>query len=288
MQWSSPITMTQFCPMRYAVIGNPVEHSCSPYIHQAFAQQTGIDLLYDKLHSPLDKFAQTVNNFVASGGRGLNVTTPFKLDALALSTQVTARARAAGAVNTLKFLENEIHGDNTDGIGLVEDIQKNLGYLLQGKKILLLGAGGAARGVLLPLVQCAPAAIFIANRTAAKAQQLVMEFAPLSSRTKIAAGNLEQAPYGYDVLINASAAGLNGHVPLLAKSCWSFEFVYDMMYGDQATAFLQNAAASGAKTADGLGMLVMQAAHSFMLWHGIFPDTLPVLRALRQGRHVKR
>ena len=273
-------------PMRYAVIGNPIEHSRSPYIHQAFAQQTGIDLVYDKLYSPINHFVQTVDSFITSGGRGLNVTTPFKLEALTFSTKVTARAQAAGAVNTLKFLEHEIQGDNTDGIGLVEDIQKNLCYSLQGKKILLLGAGGAARGVLLPLLQCVPSAVFIANRTAVKAQQLAMEFALLSSTTQIEAGNIDQAPSGYDVLINASTASLSGHVPLLAKNCWSFEFVYDMMYGNQATPFLQYAAASGAKTADGLGMLVMQAAHSFMLWHDVFPDPIPVLYALRQGSHA--
>lgn len=275
-------------PMRYAVIGNPIKHSRSPDIHQAFAQQIGINLIYDRLYAPLDNFAQTVGNFIARGGQGLNVTTPFKLNALELSTQVTARAQVAGAVNTLKFLEHEIQGDNTDGIGLIEDIQKNIGYSLQGKKILLLGAGGAARGVLLPLLQCAPAALFIANRTANKAQQLAMQFAPLSSTAKIEAGSIAQAPSGYDVLINASAAGLSGHVPLLEKECWSFELVYDMMYGDQATAFLQYAAASGAKTADGLGMLVMQAAHSFMLWHGVFPDAVSVLHALRQDHHISR
>lgn len=274
----SPASITT---AHYAVIGNPIAHSRSPWIHTLFAQQTGIELVYDKLYSPLDAFEKTVFDFAAQGGRGLNITVPFKLEAYSLATQLTSRAQAAKAVNTLKLDGLSILGDNTDGIGLVTDIQNNLNYPLKNKKIVLLGAGGAARGALLPLLECAPNALFIANRTEAKAQQLINEFAEYAPNTHFQAGAYQAIPQDYDILINASASSLADQLPPIPPHIWQFTLVYDMMYGIHPSPLLALANDQGIRTADGLGMLVEQAAHSFFLWHGILPSTAVARQQLR-------
>lgn len=276
--------MTSIQPLSlYAVIGNPINHSRSPLIHTLFAEQTNISLRYEKRCAPLDGFVQTVHEFIQTGGKGLNVTVPFKQEAYALSDQLTTRARLAGAVNTLKFSDNQIFADNTDGIGLVTDLTKNLNYDLSSKKILLLGAGGAARGVLPALLECHPAAIYIANRTASRAHMLVQEFSDLSKQTYLVGGALNTIDGDYDLLINASASSLEQQVPALPKTAWTFELVYDMMYGAQPTALMQAAQQYGIRNEDGLGMLVEQAAYAFLFWHGVLPDTAPILTAVRQA-----
>ncbi|MEA5097364.1 MAG: shikimate dehydrogenase [Burkholderiaceae bacterium] len=268
-------------PDRYAVIGNPIAHSQSPEIHARFAAQTGQNLTYERLLAPLDGFAAVVRAFIANGGRGLNVTVPFKLEAYAMATSLTNRARIAGAVNTLIFGGDEIVGDNTDGIGLVNDIVHNAGVTLAGKRLLLLGAGGAARGVIQPLIDVTPAELIIANRTLSKAKDLAGIFSmhtriPLSA---CAFGNL-QGPF--DVVINATSTGLTDEMPdVPASICGHSTLAYDMVYGKKPSPFLQFAAKRGAATRDGLGMLVEQAAESFFVWRGVRPDTAPVLAALR-------
>ncbi|MCY0388894.1 shikimate dehydrogenase [Robbsia sp. Bb-Pol-6] len=277
---------------RYAVIGNPVGHSKSPDIHAAFAAATGQRLRYDRLEAPLDGFAATVQAFAAAGGRGLNVTVPFKLEAFALADTLTARAAAAGAVNTLRFQTAEgrivIEGDNTDGAGLVHDLQHNLHCRLAGARILLLGAGGAARGVLLPLLECRPACLAIANRTPARAHELQAHFAAAAGRLDClltAAGTSGPAAARYDVVINATSGSLAGDVPAFAAGAIGpGTLAYDMMYGAEATVFMRHAAALGATAHDGLGMLVEQAAESFALWRGVRPDGGAVLARLRAAR----
>ena len=262
---------------RYCVFGNPIAHSKSPGIHAAFARQTGQDLSYATILAPLGGFAAAVRAFAAAGGRGANVTVPFKEEAFRLATTLTARAEAAGAVNTLSFAGDEIRGDNTDGAGLVRDIAHNLGFTIAGARILLLGAGGAARGVILPLLEQRPASIFVANRTAAKAVELAGAF-------KIEGGGFESpAGRAFDLVVNATSAGLSdAALPLpdgiFAPGC----LAYDMMYGKGETPFLAAARAAGAgRLADGLGMLVEQAAEAFFVWRGVRPDTVPVLAELR-------
>ena len=266
---------------RYAVIGNPVAHSLSPLIHQAFARDCSINLQYERLLAPVDGFADAVQTFIALGGRGLNVTVPFKTEAWALAGTLSDRARLAGAVNTLSFTDQGIAGDNTDGAGLVRDIEHNLHYPLRGKRILLIGAGGAARGVLLPLLQTVPAALTIINRTIAKAEQL----AALTGGDDILASADFAALTGqtFDVLINATSASLHGELPPLSTSVVTQDtLVYDMMYGREPTPFLRWAQAAGAaRLADGLGMLVEQAAESFNIWHAVRPQTTQVLADLR-------
>lgn len=265
---------------RYAVIGNPIAHSKSPEIHARFAQQTGEDIRYERLLAPLDGFAQTVADFMQAGGLGANVTVPFKLEAYALATELSVRAQAAGAVNTLRFSGDVIYGDNTDGVGLVTDIVRNAGVALQGRRLLLLGAGGAARGVLLPLLDQQPAEIVIANRTLDKAHLLVQEFSAPH-------GVLRASPFDaldgmFDVVINATSASLEQALPPVPAACFGgATLAYDMMYGRDATPFMRLAASHGATVRDGLGMLVEQAAESFFVWRGVRPDTAPVHQALR-------
>ncbi len=271
---------------RYAVFGNPIAHSRSPRIHAAFAAQTGLSLSYEALLAPLDGFAPAVVAFRAAGGCGANVTVPFKEQAHALCTRLGPRARAAGAVNTLTFAGAEVVGDNTDGIGLVNDLTANLGVALAGKRILLMGAGGAARGVVLPLLEQGPAELFIANRTAAKAQELVAYFN--SSGFDHAASGLRGGGYAelggrFDLVINATAASLAGDLPPLPADLFTADaLAYDMMYGKD-TPFLVFARNQGVRAADGLGMLVEQAAESFFLWRGVRPATGPVIAQLRAG-----
>ena len=268
---------------RYAVIGNPVAHSKSPQIHAVFAGLTFQDMRYEAILAPLDGFVETVRAFIATGGRGMNVTVPFKLEAYTLATTRSLRAEAAKAVNTLLISSAGIHGDNTDGLGLVADLTRNLGIRLAGRRILLLGAGGAARGVLLPLLAEKPATLSLANRTVGKARQLQAEFASLAGACVLDAGGFaELAGRQFDIVINATAASLADEAPPLPAGLYAADsLAYDMVYG-RMTPFLTTAQAQGAaKLADGLGMLVEQAAESFFLWRGVRPDTAPVLEQLR-------
>ena len=273
-------------PDRYAVFGNPIAHSKSPRIHAAFAAQTGQSLTYEALLAPLDGFARAVAEFRHAGGRGANVTVPFKEQAHALCDHLSARAEAAGAVNTLTFSEDGVWGDNTDGIGLVNDLVGNLGFALAGRRILLMGAGGAARGVVLPLLEQAPSEVFIVNRTAAKAVELARHFNGPGSRHGAAGlrgGGYEELSGRYDLVINATAASLAGDLPPLPAGLFAEgALAYDMMYGKD-TPFLAFAAGEGARGADGLGMLVEQAAEAFFLWRGARPATKPVIDLLRAG-----
>ncbi len=268
---------------RYAVIGHPVAHSKSPQIHAVFAGLTLQDMRYEAILAPLGGFADAVRAFIASGGRGMNVTVPFKLEAYALAATRSPRAEAAKSVNTLIFSPAGIHGDNTDGLGLVADLRRNLGCDLAGRRILLLGAGGAARGVLLPLLEEKPATLTLANRTAAKALVLRDEFAPRAgSCVFTAVGFAELAGQQFDLVINATSASLADEAPPLPPGVYAPDsLAYDMVYGRE-TPFMTAARAQGAaRQADGLGMLVEQAAESFYLWRGVRPDTAPVLALLR-------
>lgn len=331
---------------RYAVIGNPIAHSKSPLIHAAFAHETGQDLEYGRILGDADDFAGEVRRFVAAGGLGLNVTVPFKEAACALADEISPAAAQAGAVNTLIVLAGgRLRGDNTDGVGLVRDLAVNHGFDFRGARVLLIGAGGAARGVLRPLLATAIASLTLANRGADKARQLVALFraqapiadpgpplpaplpavglagdagdlaggqvAPLTAGLKgregkegakgeaalidawsssqgaplLASGFEELSGHSFDLIINATSAGLSGAVPAIPSGCLtSGGWTYDMLYADQPTAFCRWGQAQGADRAlDGLGMLVEQAAESFWLWRGVRPSTAPVIRWLRAG-----
>lgn len=267
---------------RYCVFGNPIAHSKSPEIHAAFAAQTGQQLVYEKQLAPLDGFAAAVHAFIAAGGKGANVTVPFKLEACKVAQALTVRAQAAGAVNTLQFGEHGIIGDNTDGAGLVADIVGNAGFAIAGKRVLLLGAGGAARGVVLPLLEHCPAQLLIANRTLATAEALVQQFAALGGAGVVSACGFEQIEGCFDIVINATSASLSAALPPVPASAFGpATLALDMMYGKESTVFLQFAAAQGAQVRDGLGMLVEQAAEAFALWRGVHPATAEVLARLR-------
>lgn len=264
---------------RYAVVGNPVAHSKSPAIHAEFARQTRQDIAYTRLLAPLDGFARTAETFRAGGGKGLNVTLPFKGDAFRFATERTARALSAEAVNTLSFDGERIRGDNTDGAGLVRDIVGNLAFDLAGKRVLLIGAGGAASGVIQALLDAGIAGLVLANRTAARARDLAQRFGgPVEPRGLDALDGMR-----FDVVVNATSASIAGETPPLAPGvCAPGSLAYDMMYGKGETPFLAAARAAGAaRCADGLGMLVEQAAESFAVWRGVRPETLPVLAMLR-------
>ena len=265
---------------RYCVIGNPVAHSKSPAIHAAFAQQTGQRLEYERCLAPLDGFAATVQRLIADGYKGANVTVPFKLEAAALADTLSARAQAAGAVNTLGFTAAGIVGDNTDGAGLVNDITRNAGVAIAGRRVLLLGAGGAARGAILPLLQQGPRQLVIANRTAATAHALAAAFdghgAPVTACEFAALDGV------FDIVINATSASLAGALPPLPPAIFGAgTLALDMMYGAEPTPFMRFAAAHGAAARDGLGMLVEQAAEAFFVWRGVRPHTAAVLAAMR-------
>ncbi|MDR0715815.1 MAG: shikimate dehydrogenase [Azoarcus sp.] len=270
---------------RYAVIGHPVEHSKSPLIHTAFARQTRQEVDYQALLAPLDGFAATIKKFRDAGGRGVNVTVPFKLEAHALATRLTARAEAAGAVNTLTFNGDIVVGDNTDGVGLVRDLIVNLACPLAGRRVLLLGAGGAARGAILPLLQTKPAVLTLANRTVSRAHELRAAFNHHADRVTFTAGGFDDLEgWEFDVVINATAASLANEAPPLPRSIYAPRaFAYDMMYAAGDTPFLAAARAAGVgRLADGLGMLVEQAAESFALWRGVRPHSAPILAGLRR------
>ena len=268
----------------YAVIGNPVAHSKSPLIHAAFARAQSQALEYQRLFSELGAFVATVKAFRKQGGKGLNVTVPFKLEAFALADTLTERAQQAGAVNVLVFEGDHTRGDNTDGIGLVRDIVSNLGHAVQGKRVLLLGAGGAARGAVGPLLLEAPKSLTIANRTADKAHALATQFAAYAGACTLnAQGYAALAGHQFDIIINATSAGLSDGMPDLPGGLYATgALAYDMMYGRE-TPFMKHAQAAGATVADGLGMLVEQAAESFLIWRGVRPVTTPVIDALRRG-----
>lgn len=266
---------------RYGVFGNPIGHSKSPQIHRLFAEQTGQTLSYEPLLAPLDGFPDFARAFFVQG-LGANVTVPFKEQAYRLADQLTDRARRAGAVNTLKKLEDgTLLGDNTDGVGLVRDLLDNAGVQLQGKRILVLGAGGAVRGVLEPLLAQRPNTLVIANRTLGKAEQLANEFAELGS---LSASAFEQLEGPFDLILNGTSASLGGEMPPLADGLIipGATFCYDMMYGAAPTPFCLWAADLDAYTRDGLGMLVEQAAAAFELWRGVRPASAPVLAELRR------
>lgn len=259
---------------RYAVVGNPIAHSKSPEIQMLFARQTAEDIEYTKLLAPLDGFDETVLQFAIEGGRGLNVTVPFKFEAFRLATERTPRAEAAGTVNTLCFDGNRILGDNTDGTGLVVDITRNLGITLADARILMLGAGGAAYGVMLPLLEQKPVVLHIANRTPEKAALLAATFASYGNTTSSGYEALEEP---YDVIINATSAGLQDTMPTISSKVFKQgALALDMVYSSQPTAFMRFAAEQGAYVRDGFGMLVEQAAESFFVWREIRPKTAPV------------
>jgi len=269
---------------RYAVIGNPIAHSKSPRIHAAFASQTKQDIQYDRILVEANCLPQAVNDFRSQAGKGLNITVPFKNDAFDLANSLSERAQLAGAVNTL-VLNNDgsLYGDNTDGIGLVRDLTSNHGFNLKAKRLLLLGAGGAVQGVLLPLLQQHPTEIVIANRTVSKAQALCEKF---SAYGNISASSFENlAGQSFDGIINGTAASLQGEVPPLPNNILNPDgWCYDMMYSNEPTAFVCWGNEQGAKqSVDGLGMLVEQAAESFELWRGVQPETATVIQLLRES-----
>ncbi|WP_326539705.1 shikimate dehydrogenase [Pseudorhodoferax sp.] len=269
----------------YCVMGNPVEHSRSPAIHARFAELTGEAVTYERRLIPLDGFAQGVRAFMAQGGRGCNVTVPFKTEAPGLATECSERVQLAGAANTLSLrADGSIHADNTDGLGLVADITRNAGVPLAGRDVLLIGAGGAAAGVLGPLLRAGVRHVTVANRTLAKAQALVQAHGPLASLQK--AELLALAPQAleadFDVIINATASSLaGGDVPVAARVLRPGALAYDMMYGPAAQGFLDWARAHGAVPRDGLGMLVEQAAEAFHIWRGVRPPSAQVLQELQ-------
>jgi shikimate dehydrogenase len=274
----------------YAVAGNPIAHSKSPLIHQSFAEQSKQAMHYGRLQPAVGEFIDVAKSFFAAGGKGMNVTVPFKLDAQALADVLSARAKLAGAVNTLWITEGKIYGDNTDGSGLVRDLVAQ-GIDIRGARILLLGAGGAARGVIGPLLEHAPAKLIIANRTSTKADELVGLFGTvaktqhvqLESCTLLELEDSTKTPQAFDVVINATAAGLHDESPLTTSAVNNVfvpsSFAYDMVYG-KTTAFMQQALLRGARVSDGLGMLVEQAAEAFLLWRGVDSSRLINSRAV--------
>jgi shikimate dehydrogenase len=261
---------------RYAVIGHPVAHSKSPWIHAQFARATGEDTAYDAIDAPAAGFVAAVERFRAAGGKGLNVTLPFKEEAFRYCAGTSPRAAAAQAVNTLVLDRAQPYGDNTDGVGLVRDLTENLGQSLAGARVLLLGAGGAAQGVLGPLAEAGASAIVVANRTIARAEALAARVPGVAACGFDALGGRT-----FDLVVNATAAGLSGELPRLPPGLFRRgALAYDMVYG-RDTEFLAMARAAGAAVSDGLGMLVEQAAESFFVWRGVRPDTRAVLAALR-------
>jgi len=270
---------------RYVVIGNPVEHSQSPFIHALFAQATGEAMAYGRLLCPMDGFADAVRQLANEGARGCNVTVPFKFDAFHLAAQHSPRAELAQAANVLRFDAAGWFGDNTDGAGLVRDIERNAAVPLAGRRVLLIGAGGAAAGAMGPLLATRLFELVLANRGLPKAQALAARHQALAdaNTVKLRVSSLDDAGEAFDVVINASASSLQGAaIPVASRVLRPGTLALDMMYGPLSRPFLDWAAAHGATGRDGLGMLVEQAAEAFLLWRGVRPDTAPVLAALRQ------
>lgn len=269
----------------YCVMGNPIAHSRSPWIHTRFAELTGQAMVYDKREIPLDHFDNSVHAFIAEGGRGCNITVPFKFEAAALATHTSERGLLAQACNVLTFKDGQILADNTDGIGLVRDIERNAGLPLKGQRLLLIGAGGAAAGVLGPLLNAQPAHISVANRTRNKAEELVARHQPLAllQKAELIAQDLQELQGDFDVIINGTASSLGGHgVPVSEQVLKPGALAYDMMYGPGAKGFMAWARAHGAVPRDGLGMLVEQAAEAFLIWRGMRPPSALVLAELRK------
>ncbi|MES2565158.1 MAG: shikimate dehydrogenase [Pseudomonadota bacterium] len=273
----------------YAVIGNPVAHSKSPLIHAAFARQTGEALIYDTLYAELDEFESVVQRFRDTAGCGLNVTVPFKHRAYAFAQRKSARAEQASAVNTLRFDQEGVFGDNTDGVGLVRDLTQNIGYAIDQKRVLLMGAGGASYGVCAALLAEHPAALVVVNRTFERANALVERFRDLFPQAPLSASGYEALEgRTFDLIVNATSAGLSGAMPVLASGVFGENaLAYDMTYA-KASPFLSLAGGAGATCADGLGMLVEQAAESFYVWRGVRPDTAPVIELLRREHGLPR
>ena len=266
-------------------MGNPVAHSRSPWIHARFAELTGQVMRYDKRLIPMDGFAASVRAFAAEGGLGCNITVPFKFDAATLADRVSERATLAGAANVLSFADGLIRGDNTDGAGLVMDLQRNAGFDLRDHHVLLIGAGGAAAGVLGPLLHEHPASITVANRTLARASELVARHRDLAAQTdvELLAQSLQDLHGNFDLVINATSASLSeAGVPVAGSTLKRGALAYDMMYGPAAPGFLTWAAEHGAHARDGLGMLVGQAAEAFLIWRGVLPPEQQVLDELRR------
>lgn len=272
---------------KYAVIGNPIDHSKSPQIHTAFAKQSGQDINYEAVLAPLDGFSAAIKNLITQGYKGANVTVPFKFEAFQLCDDLTERARSAGAVNTLLFKQNKIFGDNTDGLGLVTDIVKNLNVTINKRSVLLMGAGGAAYGVVLPLLE-AGAELSVANRTVQKAEELANKFNLVSDKfTHVYASSYASfKDKGFNIVINATSSGLTDELPAISSTNFSRSaLAYDMMYGRE-TAFKKLAdgcQSKNVKFADGLGMLVEQAAEAFYLWRGVRPETASIIAMLRNN-----
>ncbi len=272
----------------YGVMGNPIAHSKSPQIHTLFAQQTQQAMSYSAIYVELGSFPEAVKQFVRDGGKGFNITVPFKQEAWAMADERSERAEFAGAVNTIAVREDgSLYGDNTDGIGMVRDITVNHGCAIQGKRVLVLGAGGAVRGVLGPLLAEKPASLVVANRTVERAFELAELFK--SKGTITACGFNDLAGHQFDLVINGTSASLQGELPplpehIIAPAAWC----YDMMYGANPTPFMLWANLHGAAHAlDGLGMLVEQAAEAFLLWRGVRPQTIPVIKSIRDGLNIK-
>jgi len=272
---------------RYAVMGNPIAHSKSPDIHKLFAKQTQQDLSYEAIFVETEKFKPSVHDFAHAGGKGLNITVPFKQQAWELATQRSQRAELAGAVNTLSLNDDDQYvGDNTDGIGLVRDLTNNHNINLQNLRILIIGAGGAVRGVLLPILEQQPQSVIIVNRTQRKAEKLAELFTAFGHISPLSFEQLSGK--SFDLIINGTAASLQGEVPPVPANCINETTnLYDMMYASEPTPFMQWGTQHGAKSCiDGLGMLVEQAAESFFIWRGVRPDTQLVINTLRA--HMKK
>ena len=265
---------------RYALFGNPVGHSKSPLIHGEFAKQARQDLTYEAIEAPIDAFKASVDAFRAKGGRGINVTLPFKLEAAEYATELKERARLAGAVNCMKFEGDRLVAENFDGLGLVNDIRRNLGFPMRGRRVLLMGAGGAARGALLPFLEQEPALLFVANRTVSKAKALGERFSDHANL--VTGGYPDLGAQAFDIVVNATSASLRGELPAVPRTAFAQGcLAYDLVYGKGLTPFLRLARDAGAaRVADGIGMLVEQAAEAFVWWRGVRPDTRAMIDRL--------
>jgi len=265
---------------KYAVIGNPIYHSLSPTIHTQFANQIGISMSYEKILAPLKGFTVAANNFVSSGALGFNITVPFKVEAYNLVDEHTLDAKTAGAVNTIKVENGILYGENTDGIGLVKDLCNNLQQTIKGKDILILGAGGTTQGILLPLLNCQPERILVANRTKTKSLKLASNYSEYGKVCGFGLDQIKAKPV--DIIINATSASLDGKMPEIPSGVATGALCYDLMYGRQ-TPFMRWAMENSAlKVTDGLGMLVEQAASAFAFWHDVTPETKEVIKSLRE------
>jgi len=265
---------------KYAVIGNPIHHSLSPTIHAQFSKQTGLSMSYEKILAPLDGFTAAVNNFVSSGALGFNITIPFKVEAYDLVDDCTLNAKTSGAVNTIKVENGTLYGENTDGIGLVNDLCNNLQQTIKGKDILILGAGGATQGILLPLLECQPERILVANRTKTKSLKLANNYSEYGKVCGFGLDQIKAKPV--DIIINATSASLDGKMPEIPSGVATGALCYDLMYGRQTPFMKWSRENSALEVTDGLGMLVEQAASAFAFWHDITPETKEVIKSLRE------